>query len=46
MENTYTLTNNIENSNIKVDVKYGSVLNIRLSNKYSEQNNLLLKKTN
>ena len=44
MENTYTLTNNIENSNIKVDVKYGSVLNIRLSNKYSEQNNLLLKR--
>ena len=42
IENTYTLTNHIKNSNIKVGVKHGSELNIRLSNTYSEQNNLLL----
>lgn len=36
------MTNHIKNSNIKVGVKHGSELNIRLSNTYSEQNNLLL----
>lgn len=44
VSNTYSLTNKLLTSDAELDVKYGELLKISLSNEYSTKNNLLASK--
>lgn len=44
VSNTYSLTNKLVTSDAELDVKYGELLKISLTNEYSTRNNLLISK--
>ena len=44
VSNTYSLTNKLVTSDAELDVKYGELLKISLTNEYSTRNNLLIRK--